>query len=127
MRYRPEQHLRRQGEIKAVREKGRRVDCGAFTLWWIVRPSGAEDGLIGPRVCVVASTAAVGNAVARNRAKRRLRELFRLHQMRIPATLDVMVIARNLCNKLEYKELEKRFIESCGRIAQQLSKAGSQS
>jgi ribonuclease P protein component len=37
MRFRPEQHLRRQGDFRAVRELGRRVDCGAFTLWWHYR------------------------------------------------------------------------------------------
>ena len=31
MRFRPEQHLRRQADFRAVREEGRRVECGAFT------------------------------------------------------------------------------------------------
>src|SRR5438045_275922 len=71
-RFRTEQHLRRPGEIRAVREQGRRLDCQAFTLWWRRRE---EPAPAGARVCVIASTAAVGAATRRNRAKRRLREV----------------------------------------------------
>lgn len=117
MRYRPEQHLRRQGEIKAVRELGRRMDCGAFTLWWVERPEGARPTrLIGPRVCVVASIAAVGNAVHRTRAKRRLRELFRIHQQRIPDWMDVMLIAKGASARGDFKEIERRFLQACERL-----------
>ena len=79
MRFRPEQHLRRQSDIRVVREQGRRVDCRAFTVWWKHRDIAPELTVAPhlPRVCVVASTAAVGNAVRRNRAKRRLREVAR--------------------------------------------------
>lgn len=118
MRYRPEQHLRRQGDIRAVREQGRRMDCGAFTLWWLERPQDAATaGISGPRVCVVASIAAVGKAVLRTRAKRRLRELFRIHQERIPAGLDLMLLAKSGCVKAEYKELERRFLQGIERIS----------
>ena len=48
----------------------------------------------GARVCVIASTAAVGNAVRRNRAKRRLREIFRHQQSAVPAECDLLLIAR---------------------------------
>jgi ribonuclease P protein component len=119
MRYRPEQHLRRQGEIRAVREQGRRMDCGAFTLWWLARPVDAStESPAGPRVCVVASIAAVGKAVLRTRAKRRLRELFRIHQERFPAGLDLMLIAKSGCVKFEFKELERRFLQACSRLPQ---------
>jgi ribonuclease P protein component len=72
MRFRPEQHLRRQSDFRAVRELGRRVDCGAFTLWWYHRAPAVETAKKFPappatksRVGVVASIAAVGAAVQR--------------------------------------------------------------
>lgn len=118
MRTLPDQHLRRQGEIRAVREQGRRLDCGAFTLWWFERPQDETTaGVIGPRVCVVASIAAVGKAVDRTRAKRRLRELFRIHQTRVAPGVDLMMVARRGCVSYEYKELERRFLQGCERLA----------
>ena len=116
MRFRPAQHLRRQGDIRPVREQGRRVDCRAFTLFWRVRPAFLAP-LGGARVCVVASTAAVGAAVQRNRAKRRLREVFRHQQNLVPAGCDLMLVARAAATRWPLADLEKKFAEACGLIA----------
>lgn len=146
MRFRPEQHLRRQSDIRTVREQGRRVDCRAFTLLWMHRampvsatPANAAAGRsvalltkasssaeasrkaepqtkAGARVCVVASTSAVGAAVQRNRAKRRLREVFRHQQSLVPPGCDLMLIARAAATRWPLAELEKKFAEACGQI-----------
>ena len=116
MRFRPEQHLRRQNDIRAVREQGRRIDCRVFTLWWKTRP--LESSLSpAPRVCVIASTNAVGHAVLRNRAKRRLREIFREHQDRVPAGCDLLLIARVAATTCPLPELAKKFTDACAQIA----------
>jgi ribonuclease P protein component len=133
MRFRTEQHLRRQTDIRGVREHGRRVECRAFTVWW--RKRGAENEVAaepagtvaaktqGPRVCVVASTAAVGNATQRNCAKRRLREIFRHHQRQVPTDCDLLLIARGAVLNWPYAELEKKFAEACGQISPGSSKS----
>ena len=137
MRFRPEQHVRRQHDFRDVREKGRRFDCGGFTLWYYQRPATSpasneapiadeiapptrstravrvEDG---PRVGVIASTAAVGGAVLRNRAKRRLREVFRHQQQLVPAEYDLLMVARHSLNRLEYTAIEHKFIDACRRL-----------
>jgi ribonuclease P protein component len=118
MRFRPEQHLRRQSDIRAVREQGRRVDCRAFTLWWKRREpaSATTTASTTPRVCVIASTAAVGKAVQRNRAKRRLREIFRQHQQRVPAGCDLLLIARAAATERPLPELAQKFADACDQI-----------
>ena len=122
MRFRAEQHLRRQRDIQYVRQAGRRFDCGGFTLWWVRRPASepvepASGALVlGPRVAVVASRAAVGSAVQRNRAKRRLREVFRQHQQRLPDDVDLLMVARSALNQLEYSEIERKFINACAKL-----------
>jgi ribonuclease P protein component len=65
---------------------------------------------------VIASTAAVGNAIHRNRAKRRLRELFRAHQDRLPAHCDFLLIARAAAYDRPFAELEKNFLHACGLL-----------
>jgi ribonuclease P protein component len=125
MRFRPEQHLCRQSDIRAVREQGRRFDCRAFTVWWKIRgsiPARAigdpvvlppVSALNRPRVCVIASTAAVGRAVRRNRAKRRLREIFRQQQHRLPSNCDLLLIARSGTTTWPMPELARKFAEAC--------------
>ncbi len=127
MRFRAEQHLRRQRDFRLAREQGRRIECGGFTLWYVKRepiatnvapiPDVAPADLNLPRVGVIASTAAVGGAVQRNRAKRRLREVFRHHQQNVPTQLDLLLIARRSLNGLPYAEIERKFLEACGRLA----------
>ena len=121
MRFRAEQHLRRQSDIRAVREQGRRVDCRAFTIWWKFRePSTVEastPALPSARVCVIASTAAVGAAVQRNRAKRRLREIFRGQQQLVPAGCDLLLIARAAAGKQPMLDLAQKFSGACRQIS----------
>ena len=153
MRFRAEQHLRRQLDFQHVRTHGRRHDCGAFMLWYarqaapVVAPAPAAPPVAGSvsdpipspapldversmlnvgrsaaslpppsRVGIVASKSAVGNAVQRARAKRRLREAFRQHQLRVPAGYDVLLVARGSLNRLEYREIEQRFSDACRKI-----------
>ena len=140
MRFRPEQHLRRPGDIRAVREQGRRLDCRAFTVWWKQReaaPAGVPPSPGGEiaatpaagrtllvstppeaiRVCVIASNAAVGAATRRNRAKRRLREIFRRHQNLLPAGCDLLLIARAATTDSPIAELESKFAAACRQIS----------
>lgn len=115
MRFRPEQHLRRQSEFRAVREQGRRLNCGAFTMGFLRREDPAATASL-PRLGVVASTSSVGHAVLRNRAKRRLREVFRNNQQFVPAGCDVLLIARAAVTSLPMIELEKKFTDACRQI-----------
>ena len=115
MNLRAGQRLRRNDDFRAVREQGRRTDCGAFLLTWRVRPA---ESLIAPaRVGVVASRAAVGDAVHRNRAKRRLRAIFRKHQALVPPGVDLVLTARAALLRLEFAEVEQRFTAACLKLA----------
>jgi ribonuclease P protein component len=116
MRFRPEQHLRRQTDIRAAREQGRRLDCRAFTVWCRQREPGETVTPLG-RAAMVASIAAVGPAVQRNRAKRRLRELFRRHQEKLPLGCDWLMVSRAAVNRRSFADLEKLFIDTCGQGA----------
>lgn len=122
MRFRPEQHLRRPGEIRAVREQGRRLECRAFTIWWKRREPGAASSP-PPRVCIIASTAAVGHATRRNRAKRRLREVFRAQQTLLPAGCDLLLIARGTATDWPIAELHDKFAGACREISRSLPPA----
>ncbi len=121
MRFRPGQHLRRQSDIRDVRQQGRRVDCRAFTLWWLARcPEPAQR-----RACFVASTQAVGKAILRNRAKRRMREIFRSRQDLLPASCDLLLVARSQVNQWPFVQLDRAFTEACSRISASAAPSGA--
>ena len=91
-RFRRDVRLRSRHEFTAVQEGGRRVAARYMTL--LGRPNALDRDRLG----VVASRK-VGGAVVRNRAKRRLREVFRRGLSADGSTpgdrtLDVVAIAR---------------------------------
>ncbi|TAG29210.1 MAG: ribonuclease P protein component [Verrucomicrobia bacterium] len=134
MRFRPEQHLRRPRDFERVRAGGRRYDAGPFTLFYAPRgatsAASAASVASGASACAnsersesdvaragfVASRSAVGNAVARARAKRRLREGFRAHQSAFPPGLDLIFVARRSLNGLEHAVLAERFSILCRKL-----------
>lgn len=63
------------------------------------------------RLGIIASKK-IGNAVARNRAKRRIREIFRQIKYRIEPTLDIVVISGKDMVKLPYQVIEKKLSQA---------------
>lgn len=81
------QRLTRPSQFRAVYEKGRKVVGRGLILWAL--PSVTP----GIRLGVVASRR-VGGSVQRNRARRLLREAFRLHRFEMNGPADVVIVAR---------------------------------
>lgn len=113
MRFRPEQHIRRQSDFRLIREQGRRIHGGLFTLWWLPRENASDQTC---RVGVVASTKAVGNAIQRNRAKRRMREIFRRNQELLPPGIDLLLVARRDLNQQPFSVAEERFVSLLAKL-----------
>jgi ribonuclease P protein component len=81
--------LSRSRDFDAVYRQGRSTSTRFLVLYWFEReedPGEPRLGLAVPR--------AAGNAVARNRIKRQLRELWRTRLERIPAGRDYVLIAK---------------------------------
>ena len=107
MRLRSRQHLRRQADFAAVRNEGRRQHGAAFVFAFRRRPSpGGPMDL--PRFAVVASRR-VGNAVVRNRLKRRMREIFRENQTLFPRDVDIIVTLQSRAVDATFADLERYF------------------
>ena len=82
--------LRPYGEFERVRQQGRSWPHRLLVL--IVQPC-PDTPIDPPRVAVVAGKR-LGGAVVRNRVKRRLRAAVQQVHARIPAGIDLIVMAR---------------------------------
>ena len=67
----------------------------------------------------------VGHAVVRNRVRRRLREIYRLHEDRLSLGCDVVIVARVRAASSDYHQLEKSFLNLADKLGL-LKKEGSQ-
>ena len=83
-----EARIRRSSEFKTISASGRRYSSAAFAV--LVAPR-REPGRARLGVTV---SRKVGNAVVRNRVKRRIREWFRRDGQALVVGRDVVVIAR---------------------------------
>jgi ribonuclease P protein component len=116
MQFLRDQHLRSASDFHFVRSAAIRKDCGFFLL--LLRIKNEPDQQI-KRLGVVASKR-VGNAVVRNRAKRRLRSLFRLHQKNLPDGANVILIARSSIGRAPFETLEKRFLGALKSLPEEM-------
>ena len=58
----------------------------------------------------------LGHAVVRNRVRRRLREIYRLHAHHLKTGYDIVVVARSRCVGAEYAKMEKSFLTACDKL-----------
>ena len=109
-----ERRLRTSEDHLAVRSGGRALKGRCCVLVVLARPSEPT------RVGFIASKRGVGNAVQRNRARRRLREIVRRRWPRIPATgfwLEFVAVAPVLTSAHEALASEvERLLASAGAL-----------
>ena len=67
----------------------------------------------------------LGNAVRRNRVRRRLREIYRTHEQQLTPGWDIVVVARVKSVYAHYGELERSFLTLARKLGL-LSDAGEQ-
>src|SRR5215510_153126 len=90
-------------EFRQVYEKGRKFRAAFFTAF--VMENGGKAARLG-----ITTTRKLGNAVNRNRVRRRLREVFRKNQRSVPNGIDIVVNAKDSIIEVAYRELESDFI-----------------
>ncbi len=96
-------------EFRRIYAKGRSGVSPYLVVY--VRPNRRGHNRLG----VTVSTK-LGHAVVRNRVRRRLREIFRLNQDKLTQGYDMIVVARTRAVHAEYRELDRAFLRTCGKL-----------
>ena len=60
-------------------------------------------------------SAKLGHAVERNRMRRRLREVYRLHEAELLPGYDIVIVARSRAMEADFAELTRAFLTLAGR------------
>lgn len=92
-----------------IRQQGERLAQGCLVANWNKLPEGAR-----PKLGVVTSRK-IGGAVQRTRARRLLRESFRLHQHELTQPVELILVARNSIAGKKFADVEKDFLTSLRR------------
>lgn len=91
-------------DFARARIQGKRITSGCLIANWVVLPPGSPT-----RVGVITSRK-IGAAVARSRARRLLREAFRLNQVRLDQAIDLVLVARPSIVDKTFAQVENDFL-----------------
>jgi ribonuclease P protein component len=96
-------------DFAKVRQAGERVVKGCLIANWLRLPAESPS-----RLGVVVSKK-VGGSVVRSRAKRLLRETFRVHQHELIEPLDLVLVARQSIVEKDFSGVERDFVATLQR------------
>lgn len=101
--------VKKNKEIQEIYRGGRSYVTRYF-IFYLFRTT--DDPI---RVAVAAGKK-LGNAVVRNRVKRRLREIFRQNQSHLTGSGQVLIVGRKPILDASYMDIEKAFLSVCRKV-----------
>jgi ribonuclease P protein component len=108
--------LRKSGEFILLQRRGARYQSGHFVLYGL---GGAKDE---PSRLGITVSRRVGNAVVRNRLKRRVRECYRLKlRAMLPAGVAMVVIARKGAGELDWRTTDAELLAGAVALGHKLT------
>ena len=96
--------LLRRSEFRRVYDEGQRRSASLCTVFY--RPNGLPHSRLG-----ITTPVRLGNAVHRNRLRRRVREVFRLNRANLPGGWDLLVNPREAVGKVPFATLQRELLK----------------
>ena len=101
--------LKENYEFRRMYQKGASAVSGAMVLY-------CRKNRLGRNRLGVTVSAKLGHAVIRNRARRRLREVYRLNQVHLRRGHDMVLVARGRTLTASWKEMNDTFLRLCRKL-----------
>ena len=98
--------LKTNNDFRRVYRKGHSAVRPCLVVY--ARKNGRKENRLGLTV-----TTKVGKAHTRNLVRRRLREIYRLHEEIMLPGQDMVIVARTRAAGVDYKRLETEFLSAC--------------
>lgn len=101
--------LRKNKEFRRLYSRGKQAVSPLLAVY--CRPNYKEVNRVGLTV-----GGKIGNAVKRNRVRRRLKEIYRLNESAIRTGFDIVIVARVRAESALYRELEASYLSLCAKL-----------
>lgn len=109
--------LKQNQDFRRLYSRGKYAACSTLVLYW--RPNRLNQNRLG----ITVSTK-LGHAVVRNRVRRRIREIYRLHELELRRGIDLVVVARARAPQVDYWHLERDFLKMAKKLGITVREAG---
>ena len=106
--------LRKRPEFVKVQDGGAKLSADCLLALYLA--NGRRQTRLGLTV-----SSKVGPAVVRNRVRRRLRELFRANQEKLPRGIDLVLIARPTAARADFAALSRAFAKVTQELRRRLA------
>ena len=83
---------------------------GSFVVVY-ARRNGTDENRLG-----ITTGVKLGHAVERNRARRRIRETYRLHEARLKRGYDIVIVARTAAINGDFAAMGNSFLRQCRKL-----------
>ena len=104
-----ERRIKQGRDFLRIKTEGKRFASGCLIANWVTAPAGAASRL------GVITGRKIGHAVIRTRARRLLREAFRLHQLELAKPIDLVLVARPSIVGKDFQVVERDLVEALRR------------
>ena len=101
--------LKENYEFRRLYQKGASAVSPAMVLY-------CRKNRLGRNRLGITVSVKLGHAVVRNRARRRLREVYRLHTPELKQGYDIILVARTRTAYAPWPELQKQFVKLCRKL-----------
>src|ERR1044071_4857859 len=109
LKFIPAMRIKQGRDFTRAKQQGERLVLGCLVANWFVLPEGSTTRL------GVVTSGRIGNAVIRNRARRLMREAFRLHKNELAKPMDLVLVARPSITNKTFSGVEKDYLATLRR------------